>query len=64
MSNSCIVDQSFGYRPNYFRIVKIFFLLLLFLTFMRGTYNYVPEKKNVSSSYCVAVIPQLQSMVM
>jgi hypothetical protein len=35
-------------------------LLLLFIIFMQGIYNYVPETSHVSSVYSVAAVLYLQ----
>jgi hypothetical protein len=42
---------------------NVLLLLLLFITFMQGIYNYIPETNHVSRAYSVATMLYLQFMV-
>ena len=42
---------------------KVLLLLLLFVTYMHGIYNYIPETNHVYSVYSVAAAVYLQSVL-
>jgi heme/copper-type cytochrome/quinol oxidase subunit 2 len=37
-------------------IIIIIIIIILFITFMQGTYNYIPETNHVSEVYSFAVL--------
>jgi hypothetical protein len=41
-------------------IIIIIIIVILVITFIQGTYNYVPETRHVSRVYSVAVVLYLQ----
>jgi hypothetical protein len=43
--------------------ITLLLLLLLFITFMQGIYNYVPETNNVSRVYSFAAILYVQFLL-